>query len=80
MLAFTLARQRGFDVDDTVFKEQLTHTHNVVAAWAKRTPDRKSFGGGQADTAGHAILTLELGAWKADDVTAAIVEYLLRAR
>src|SRR5207302_3093711 len=34
--------------------------------------------GGQADTAGYALLTLDAGGWKADATTAAVVEYLLQ--
>ena len=34
--------------------------------------------GGQVDTAGYALLTLDAGGWKADANTAAVVEYLLQ--
>jgi hypothetical protein len=78
VMAFTSAKQRGLEVDEDIYKEQLSHTHNVVADWAKRNPNRKSFGGGEADTAGHAMLTLDLGAWKADDTTEAVVDYFLQ--
>lgn len=78
VMAFTLARLRGFDIDEDVFKEQLSHTYNVAAAWAKRNPARKSFGGGEADTAGHLMLTLEMGGQKADEATAAVVDYFLQ--
>jgi hypothetical protein len=77
VLAFSMAKQHGFKVDDDVFKEQLKHTHGVIADWAKRNPDRKRFGGGETDTAVHTLLTLELGGWKADKTTAAVVEYLI---
>ncbi len=33
--------------------------------------------GGQADTAGYALFTLEVGGWKPDATTAAVAEYLL---
>jgi hypothetical protein len=77
VLAMTVARERGFEVDDAVVREQLEHTHGVLADWAERTPDRKSFGGGQADTAGYALLALELGGWARDETTGAVAEYLL---
>jgi len=34
--------------------------------------------GGQADTAGFALWTLDVGGWKADETTGAVVEYLLQ--
>jgi Squalene-hopene cyclase C-terminal domain len=77
VLALSIARQRGFEVDEAIVKEQLSHTHHFIAEWARRNPDRKSFGGGQADTAGHTLLTLELGGWKGDETTSAVVDYLL---
>src|SRR5439155_5204 len=33
---------------------------------------------GKVDTAGYALLTLEVGGWKPDETTEAVVEYLLR--
>jgi hypothetical protein len=33
--------------------------------------------GGQVDTAGYALWTLEMGGWKPDETTAAVTEYLL---
>ncbi len=39
---------------------------------------RKGIGqGGQVDTAGYALWTLETGGWKPDETTAAVAEYLL---
>lgn len=78
VLAFAVAREHGFKVDEDGVKEQLKHTHTVIADWAKRNPDRKRFGGGEADTAVHTLLTLEMGGWKADKSTTAVVEYLLQ--
>jgi hypothetical protein len=77
VLAMSVARERGFTVDEDGFRKQLAYTHNILAQWAKRTTDHRSFLGGQADTAGYALLTLELGDWKADETTAAVTEYLL---
>src|SRR5262245_44924196 len=34
-------------------------------------------GRGQADPAGYALLALDVGGWKADETTSAVVEYLL---
>jgi hypothetical protein len=77
VLALSAARRRGFNIDEAGFRNQLTFTHNALADWAKRTPDRKSFLGGQADTAAYALLTLDQGGWKPDATTRAVAQYLL---
>ena len=76
-LAFTTAKKHGFEVDDKVIAHQLKHTAEFLAK--NRANYLKGQGqGGQADTAGYAMLTLHAGGWKADDTTAAVVEYLLQ--
>src|SRR5207253_1414731 len=50
------------------------------AAFLEKNRDdyRKGTGqGGQADTAGYALLSLELGGWKPDATAEAVAEYLL---
>jgi hypothetical protein len=77
ILALTTARERGFTVRDSELREQLAH----IAAFLEQNRDnyRKGKGqGGQADTAGYALATLEWGGWKADATTEAVVEFLLR--
>ncbi len=77
MLAFTTARARGFAVGDEVVTKQVEH----ILAFFERNRDnfRKGQGtGGQVDTAGYALLTLERGGHKPDATTAAMVEYLLK--
>lgn len=76
-LALRTARDRGFAIDAGGFDKQLDRTHDVLSRWAKSNTDRKSFVGGQADTAGYALWALELGEREPDDTTAAVVEYLL---
>ncbi|MFN4261153.1 MAG: prenyltransferase/squalene oxidase repeat-containing protein [Gemmataceae bacterium] len=78
VFAVQVARQRGFETDAAGFDKQLARTHDVLARWAKSNPERKTFTGGQADTAGYTLLTLELGGWQPDDITAAVVDYLLQ--
>jgi hypothetical protein len=76
MLAFTTARQRGFSVKDEDIRAQLEHIARFLDG--NRENYLKGRGqGGQADTAAYALLTLELGGWKADPTTAAVSEYLL---
>ncbi|HEX4590283.1 MAG TPA: prenyltransferase/squalene oxidase repeat-containing protein, partial [Gemmataceae bacterium] len=77
ILAYTLARDRGLSVPDWDLSEQL----DFIAAFlgGNRDQYRKGNGqGGQADTAGYALLTLELGGYKPDETTEAVVEYLIR--
>ncbi len=77
ILAITTARDRGFAFPEENLKKQL----DFIAAFLgeNRTKYRKGQGqGGQVDTAGYALLTLEVGGWKPDETTEAVVEYLLQ--
>jgi hypothetical protein len=79
MLAFHTARERGFVVKDDDLKAQTEFIHDFL----KRNKDKFEKGqgtGGQVDTAGYAMLTLELGGQKPDDVTAAVATYILNYR
>src|SRR5262249_26041531 len=72
----TAARSRGFAIDEEHLQEQLQFTAEFLDR--NRTKYREGKGtGGQADTAGYALLTLELGGWRPDETTAAVAEYLL---
>lgn len=76
MLAFTTARPRGFSVRDEDLKKQT----EFIAEFLERNQEEYRQGkgqGGQVDTAGYALFTLELGGWKPDATTEAVVEYLL---
>jgi hypothetical protein len=75
VLALTAARDRGFKIDPDRYKAILDHTE----AFLKKSRDRYAQGkgqGGQADTAGWALWTLDVGGWKADETTAAVAHYL----
>jgi Prenyltransferase and squalene oxidase repeat len=77
MLAFHAARERGFAVDDADLKQQT----DFIAEFLGKNKEKFRQGtgtGGQVDTAGYALLTLELGGHKPDETTAAVVEYLLK--
>lgn len=77
MLAFDAARGRGFLLKSADLAEQT----EFVADFLKRNRQKFKKGegtGGQVDTAGYALLTLELGGHKPDETTAAVVEYLLK--
>ena len=75
VLALAAARDRGFKIDETQFQAVLDHTE----AHLKKGRDTYAKGkgqGGQADTAGWALWTLETGGWKPDETTAAVAHYL----
>jgi len=77
ILAITAASDRGFASRDKPLAEQL----EFIAAFLERDRENYKQGkgqGGQVDTAGYALLTLEVGGWKADATTEAVVEYLLQ--
>jgi hypothetical protein len=77
MLAFHSARERGIVVKGSELKEQT----DFIVSFLKSNKEKFLKGqgtGGQVDTAGYALLTLELGGHKPDDVTAAVAEYLLK--
>ena len=77
MFAFTAAKAHGFDVDEKMIAHQLKFTADFLAK--NRENYKKGKGqGGQADTAGYALLMLNAGGWKADDTTDAVIEYLLQ--
>ena len=76
LLALTTARSRGFPVDDA---ELQKHAKFITAFLAKNRDNYlKGRGqGGQADTAGYALWTLELCGHAPDETTAAVAEYLI---
>ena len=79
MLAFAAGKARGLAVPSEVLKSQTEHIASFIAT--NREKLRKGEGtGGAVDTAGYAILTLELGGYKADANTEAVVEYLLKTQ
>ncbi len=76
ILAMTTARSRGFAVDEEEVQKHL----QFIAKFLDKNRENYLKGrgqGGQVDTAGYALWTLEMGGWKADQTTAAVTEYLL---
>lgn len=76
MLAFSTARTHGFAVRDADLKKQLDFIGAFLGGNRANYHQGKGQGG-QTDTAGYALFALELGGWKPDATTAAVVEYLL---
>ena len=76
ILALTAARTRGFEIDEAELKKQLEFVAEFLGKNRESYLEGKGQGG-QADTAGYALVTLQAGGWQADDTTAAVAEYLL---
>jgi hypothetical protein len=76
ILALTTARSRGFAVDDEDLKKHMGFIATFLGKNRKNYLDGKGQGG-QVDTAGYALWTLDMGGWKSDDTTAAVAEYFL---
>ena len=77
MLALSTARSRGLPMDEELFQKNL----KAIAAFLDSNRDKYTKGqgqGGQADTAGYALWTLQLSGWGPDQTTAAVAEYLLQ--
>ncbi len=76
LLAMTTAKARGFEASAKEVEKHVRHTATFLEG--NRDNYRKGRGqGGQVDTAGYALFTLEVGGHKPDETTAAVAEYLL---
>ncbi|MFN0077428.1 MAG: prenyltransferase/squalene oxidase repeat-containing protein [Prosthecobacter sp.] len=76
VMTFVTARERGFKIDAQNLQTQLQFTSDFLAKGRANYLQGKGQGG-HAFTAGSALWTLKLGAWKADTTTEAVIEYLL---
>jgi len=77
VLAMTAAMTRSFEIDKANLQRQLDHT----AAFLERGREDYAAGkgqGGRVDTAGYAMWTLQAGKRDPNEVTAAVVEYVLQ--
>jgi hypothetical protein len=77
VMALSAAKPRGFAVTGEQLKRQAEHVAAFLASNRDRFKEGKGTGG-QVDTAGYALLTLELAGHAPDENTAAVVEYLLK--
>lgn len=76
ILAVTTARSRGLAIDEEELHKHLEFIDTFLAK--NRDNYLKGRGqGGQVDTAGYALWTLEVGGWKPNATTAAVAEYLV---
>lgn len=77
LLAMDLAGRRGFKVPATLRAEQAEHITDFLGD--NREKFEKGQGtGGQVDTAGYAMLALEMAQHPRDETTRAVVSYLLQ--
>ncbi|NBY01680.1 MAG: hypothetical protein EBQ87_06820 [Planctomycetes bacterium] len=77
MLAFSNASKRNIKIPSEETKAQA----DFVLEFLKKNQEKYSEGkgtGGEADTAGYALLTLELAGIKPNETTDAVVTYLLK--
>jgi len=77
IMAMAVARDRSLSIDGDELKDQLQFIADFLSANKESYLEGKGQGG-QADTAGYALVALEMGGWKPDDTTAAVAHYLLR--
>lgn len=77
VLALAAARDRGFGPGAGHLSRQAEHAAAFLASNRERFKEGKGTGG-QVDTAGYALFTLELAGHKPDESTAAVVDYLLK--
>lgn len=76
-LALSMAREKGFAVPEDAVAALVEHTdadlRSAIGSYRKGTGQ-----GGGATRAGYALLTLEIGGRNRDELTDAVVEYLLK--
>lgn len=77
VMALVTARSRGIAIN----AEHLQAQVEFVAKFLSKNREKYLQGmgqGGQVDTAGYALWTLDNGGWKPDETTAAVAEYFLK--
>jgi hypothetical protein len=77
LLALAAAKERGFKIDDDELKTQTAFIADFLGKNREKYLEGKGQGG-QADTAGYALWALAATGYAGDDITAAVVEYLLQ--
>ncbi len=77
VLAMATARDRGLEIDHEVFREQLEFTHESFEGRARRMKEGEGVGGASM-TVGYGLWALEIGKWKKDETTSAMVSFLLK--
>ena len=76
-LTLALGRERGFTVNAKVMREQSEFTQEFFANRKEAMPQGRGVPGGSYTT-GYALLALAADSWKADEITALMVQHLLK--
>jgi hypothetical protein len=79
VMAFNAANGKGFAPAGPLFGTQVDHILTFLTENKEKFRSGQGTGG-QVDTAGYALLTLELAGHKPDDVTEAVAEYLVKTQ
>lgn len=77
ILVIAEAQRQGFKVDEYNLKRQVEHTYKHLERGKKNYLEGKGQGG-KVDTAGYALWALAAGGRTADELTTAVVEFLLK--
>jgi hypothetical protein len=76
-LTLALARERGFTVDAKAMREQSELTHEFFSNRRDKLPKGGGVPGGSYTT-GYALLALAADGWPTDEITALMVQHLLK--
>lgn len=76
-LTLALGRERGFTVNAKAMREQSEFTQEFFANRKEAMPQGRGVPGGPYTT-GYALLALAADNWKADEITALMVQHLLK--
>ena len=76
VMALREARELDVEIDEEVFQAQIQHTVRHLKR-GKSNYQKAKGQGGQVATAGYALWALEAGEYQSDEITSAVVHYLL---
>ena len=79
MLAMRTAREAGFEIDRELLDAQLAFTSESLQTRIEPLKEGKNIGG-RAMTVSYALWTWQIAEGQSDEVTAAMVTYLLKAQ
>lgn len=79
VMAFAAVKGKGIAIPENVLPDQIEHITDFITDHLEEYRSGKGTGG-QVDTAGSILFTLEHAGAKSDDTTSAVVEYLLKTQ
>lgn len=79
MLAMKSAREAGFKVDEEIFQQQLNHTRKFFTGKLKNLKSGSGIGG-KSMTVSYALWTLDIAENDSDELSSAMVTYLLKTQ